>query len=324
MRITFTCLLVVFVYTANAQFSIQPQIGLENTRTAVKYNDQSVVPVGMQFSPMFAVQMDYKSKQGHGAFVGVSTSSPAIDFQFSDLQTAATSYNASRQNIQLRFEGGYEFSTKPIYFSKGNTSNTPAYKPANRCAGREQQSCSGKVNCQQHSCAGRMNCGQHSREMCSKDPNKTMAKNNGSYMRIIPSVGVAFIPSQPSEIETKTQGTQTTYDYKAGAWNTALIAGTAFEFGNNRHAKFIVNINYLKGIGNMDTKTINSVSNGKAVSSTISSNTSGWNVKLGIPLSFSKKPQQRKQCERSTYNGKCGQERSQFHGRCGQYRMFMQ
>ena len=107
-------------------------------------------------------------------------------------------------------------------------------------------------------------------------------------MRITPSVGLAFIPSQLTEIETQTQGTQTTYDYKAGAWSSAIIAGTAFEFGTNRHAKFVVNINYLKGLGNMDTKTINSVSNGKTVASTISSNNSGWNVSVGIPISFNK------------------------------------
>ncbi len=124
-------------------------------------------------------------------------------------------------------------------------------------------------------------------------------------MRIIPSVGLAFIPSQQTEIETKTQGTQTIYNYKADAWNTALIAGTGFEFGTNRHAKFIVNINYLKGLGNMDTKTINSVSNGKAVAATLGSNSSSWSVGLGIPLSFSKKkPEMHRQIERPKYNGR--------------------
>ncbi len=132
--------------------------------------------------------------------------------------------------------------------------------------------------------------------------------------------------SQPSEIDLNTQGSQTNYSYKAGAWNTALIAGTGFEFGSNRHAKFIININYLKGLGNMDTKTISSVSNNKSVATMISSKASSWNVSLGIPISLSKKkPEMHKQFERSMYHGRCGQnEKSQSHGRCGEYRMFKQ
>ena len=307
MRATFTFLLVVFVFTANAQFTIQPQIGLQNSRTSIKYNDQSFMPVATQFFPLLALRMAYNSKQGHGVFLGVSTSSPAIDFKFSDLQTAATSYNASHQNIQMRFEGGYQFRTKPIYFSKGNSSNTPEAKTGHSCGGGGQ-----------HVCAGRMNC-MHS---CSKNANKTTAKNNGSYMRIIPSVGMAFIPSQPSEIETQTQGTQTTYDYKASAWNSAIIAGTAFEFGSNRQAKFVVNINYLKGLGNMDTKTINSTSNGKAVASTISSTTSGWNVSVGIPISFNKN-RNKKQEYINRELQRLENERLQNHTRCEQYRMHM-
>ena len=139
-------------------------------------------------------------------------------------------------------------------------------------------------------------------------------------MRIIPSVGLAFIPGQPSEIETKTGG-QTTYDYKAGAWNTAVTAGTGFEFGNSRQAKFVVSINYLKGLGNMDTKTVNSVSNGKSVATMVSSAASSWNVSLGVPISFSKKPKIKNQIENSRYSGKCGQsERYKPQSRCGQYR----
>ena len=142
-------------------------------------------------------------------------------------------------------------------------------------------------------------------------------------MRIIPSAGIAFIPGQPSEIETKTQGTQTTYSYKAGAWNTAFTAGTGFEFGSNNRPKFTVNVNYLHGLGNMDTETLNTISNGKPVSTTFSSKASGWNVSLGIPISLSKrKPVVQKQVERFKYNGKCGQsEKIQYRSGCGQKRI---
>lgn len=316
-NIKFTLLFVGFGYAANAQFSIQPQIGLENSKTTIQYNNQSFVPLGTQLIPRVALRMDYKFKQGHGIFAGISTSSPAVDFKFADPQTAATSYKASKQNTKLRLEGGYQFSTKPIYFSKpgkssGKSSFSSSLKSSQKCGGREQQSCREKMSCGQRSVMSR----------CSKNSNKVTAKNNGSYMRIIPSVGVAYIPSQPSEIVA----TQSNYSYKAGAWNTALIAGTGFEFGSNRHAKFIININYLKGLGNMDTKTINSVSNNKAVATMISSKASSWGVSLGIPFSLSKKkPQLHNQFERLKYSGRCGQsEKSQSRSRCGEYKMFKQ
>ncbi|HUS02103.1 MAG TPA: hypothetical protein VMY77_10275 [Chitinophagaceae bacterium] len=311
-HIKLTCFLLALGFAANAQFNIQPQMGLENSRTIIQYNEQSIVPSGMQLSPKLALRMDYKFKTGHGPYIGISTTAPATNFNFSVPPTATNSYNTSRQNLQMRFEGGYQLSTKPIFFLKPAKSLTShaSFRSSGRCGDRE------------YSCIKKLNCGNSSANRCSSSSNKSIAKNKGSYMRIIPSVGLAFIPGQPSEIETKTEGGQTTYDYKAGAWNTALTAGTGFEFGNNRQAKFVVSINYLKGLGNMDTKTINSVSNGKSEATIVSSKASSWNVSLGVPISFSKrKPEIKKQVEKFRYNGKCGQsERYKPQSRCGQYR----
>ena len=307
-NITLTCFLLAINFAANAQFSIQPQIGLENSRTVIQYNEESISS-GMQFSPKLALRMDYKFKNGHGPFIGISTNSPATNFNFSVPPTATNSYNTSRENLQMRFEGGYQLSTKPIYFSKPAKSQASSFRSSGRCGGRE------------YSCVKKSSCGSSSANRCSKSSNKSIAKNKGSYMRIIPSAGIAFIPGQPTEVETK-QGSQTTFDYKAGAWNTALIAGTGFEFGNNNRAKFTLNINYLQGLSNMDTKTVTSVSNGKAVATTVSSKASSWSVGLGVPISFSKrKPEIKKQIEKYKYNGRCGQtERYKSSSRCGQYK----
>lgn len=310
-HIKLTCLLVVCSYATYAQFSIQPQIGLENSKTTIQHNDESLIPGGVRFSPKLSLRMEYKFKKGHGPFIGVSTSAPVVDFNFSDPQTAAATYNAQRDNLQLRFEGGYQLSTKPIYFSSPGKSHASAFRSSGKCGDREKYSCNTK-----------MSCGKSSASRCSKSSNKSIAKNNESYMRIIPSAGLALIPGQPSEIETKTQGTQTTYNYKAGAWHTAFIAGTGFEFGNNGRAKFAINVNYLKGLGNMDTQTINSVSNGKPVATRFSSKASSWSVGLGFPISFSKKPAVQKHVERSRYENKCGQsEKIQYRSGCGQKRI---
>jgi hypothetical protein len=72
-------LFLVFGYVTHAQLSIVPQIGMENTRTSVSYNDQNAfVPLGGQLSPQLALRMDYKFKQQHGPFLGVSTSRSVV------------------------------------------------------------------------------------------------------------------------------------------------------------------------------------------------------------------------------------------------------
>ena len=134
-------------------------------------------------------------------------------------------------------------------------------------------------------------------------------------MKILPSIGFAYSPNQSSGIENN----QGVYDYKGGAWNTALVAGTGFEFGNNKRAKFIITINYLKGLGNMNTEMINSVSNGKTLPTSFSSKASGWSIGLGVPFNLSKKKKDvQPQFFRPFERKRCGQvEKFQFRGRCG-------
>jgi hypothetical protein len=296
-------------------------IGLENSKTTITYNDQVIKP-GIQFSPQLGVKMNYTFKKGHGVFAGISTSSPVMDFSFTDPQSAASSYLISRDDIKLRFEGGYQFSSKPIYFSK-NRSNSSSSK--NVSCQRKSFSCQGRsYSCQGKSvsCQGRASCGPN-KGHCDKNA-KTTSKNAGQYMRIIPSAGLAFIPGQSSEIITGSKNGSPLYSYKAGAWNTAVVAGTSFEFGSNRHANFILSVNYLKGIGNMDAKTVNTVSNGKSISGNFSSAVSNWNIGVGIPISLSKRKPVMHNRPRPDFDRKFDpSQRFESHGRCGQYRMFM-
>lgn len=310
MRNKLTFLLIVFSYASNAQFKIQPQIGLESSTTTINYNEVSI-PSGMQFSPKLGLRAEYQIKKGHGVFAGISTSAPTVDFNFSALPAGAGTYNTSRENLQVRFEGGYQFSTKPISLSKPKAASQAT---SSRNFGYGDMGSRG-------SCIRKMSCGRQSAmKQCGKNSSRTVAKNSGSYLRIIPSAGFAFIPSQPSEIETKSPGSATTHTYKAGAWNTAFITGAGFEFGSNRQAKYIVSVNYLKGLGNMDTKTVNSVTNGKSVATSVSSNASAWSISLGVPISLSKKkPQPKYQMERIYHHEKIV-EKYQYRGRCGQYK----
>lgn len=305
MRNTITLLFILMSCVANAQFSIQPQIGLESSRTTVKSNEfTSFSPMGMQFAPRLVVRMDYKFKTGHGVFFGLGTSSQAVEFKFTDPQAARTNYTATKKELQLRLEGGYQFSTKPIALGKSGNSNVAGH----RCGGGEQHKLvSRPPGCGQYSSLGH----------CSRNSNKPTTANKQWYMRIVPSAGLALIPSGAKRIETETKGGQTTYEYKAG-WNTALIAGTAFEFGSRKQSRFVVSVNYLKSLGNQE-ETINTVANGKPIATSLRSNTSGFNVSLGVPINLNKNKSssQKKESLRSNNQHRCGE----YQRRCGQYRI---
>ena len=312
MRKTITLLFVLMSCVTNAQFSIQPQIGLENSRTTIKSNEfSSFSPTGMHFAPRLAVRMNYKFKTGHGLFFGVATSSQAVEFKFTDPQAAGTAYTASNKGLQLHLEGGYQYSTKPISLGRAGSAN----KAEHRCGGGEERKCVSKPGCQHRTTS-----------YCNKTAGKTSASNKPSasnkewYMRIVPSAGLAFNPSGTGKIETETKGGQTTYEYKAG-WNTAFIVGTAFEFGSLKQSRFVVSLNYLKGLGNNEG-TINTIVNGKPNATSIRSAASGFSVSLGIPVNLKKNKSYSQKKESYSQKKEC--LRSNIQHRCSQYRMYSQ
>ena len=105
--------------------------------------------------------------------------------------------------------------------------------------------------------------------------------------------GLAFIPSPLNTFSNKTQGGQTTYTYSAGNWNTAFFTGIGVEFGKGKQQPFLVNVQYLKGIGNLGNNELVTVSGSKTTHTTFSSKTSGWSITAGFPISLSKQQQQK-------------------------------
>lgn len=293
-------LLASITFAANAQFSIQPQLGMETSWTTIKSSDFSAFsPIGVQVAPRIAGRMAYKFKTGHGAFLGVATGTPAVRFKFTDPQSARTSYTTSAQGLRLRLEGGYEFTTKPIAIGKQSISKSYANTCRRRYGGGEQQKFSGSSRCGM----------RKSTNDDDKSSYKTKAQNKGLYMRIKPSIGLALAPSG-SGIETK--GAEASYEYQAG-WNTAFIAGTAFEFGTRKQAKFIIGVNYLRSLGN-NTQTLYT-GPAKTTATTFRSATSGFNVNVGIPINFTKK---------STVSQHRQYRSSSYRGHCGRYKMYYQ
>src|SRR6187402_1415697 len=117
-------LFIVSAITMNAQkLSLTPQVGFENSRTSVNYNNLgSFAPLGGEFNPQVSLRLDYKFKQGFGPYIGVSTSRSGVLYNFNDVENGMNLYNATKANMQVRLEAGYQFTTKPILFNKAKKS----------------------------------------------------------------------------------------------------------------------------------------------------------------------------------------------------------
>jgi len=288
-------LFAIFGFIANAQLTIVPQLGVESSRTSIQLNDlPSFSPAGVNYSPQVGVRLDYKFKQLHGPFLGLSTSRSIVEYNFSDAATAMSSYTTSRGSTQLRLEGGYQVSTKPIYFKKSaavNNSPTPSCRRS-----LERTSCAGKA---------------------AKSSTATAA-NKGSWVSIQPSLGVAFVPFAPTrEIYATAPGnSQTGYAYNAGNYTSAVITGVGFEFGKGAKRTFVISVNYLQSLGDQVSESVTQSGN-KPTTTKLESGTSGWSVRMGIPIGFKKekqttpKPPVYEKNYKNYYQGRCGQYRSQ-------------
>ncbi|MGZ8549267.1 MAG: hypothetical protein ACXWV2_01345 [Chitinophagaceae bacterium] len=297
---------VAFVYATKAQkFSLLPQVGFENSKTTIRYNNSSSFsPAGVIFSPQVGLQFAYRSKPGHGFFMGVASSRSTVPFSFTNPETGMSNYQTTTGDMQLRLEGGYQFSSKPFYFKKQNSAVS---KPSeNKIA--QKKSC-GSYSYKSHCTKNK----SEATRTAVTDKLKKPVINKGAWVRLQPSAGMGFIPSVKTDVMTKTQNGQTTYQYRAGNWNTALVTGMGFEFGKNNTRLFTLTVNYLKGIGNLDKQTISTTIGTKTLTTQLQSGVSGWNMRIGMPFTLgAKKPAIKQPMEKKTVQPK---------SKCGQYKI---
>jgi hypothetical protein len=307
-RVLLVCLAVAFGCAATAQLTLLPQLGLEANRTALTVNDgASFTPLGTKFSPQAAVKLQYAFKKMHGPFIGLATSRPVVQYDFAKPETGAA-YTASRGNTQLRLEGGYQVSTKKLYFKK-----KPDVK--NNATSYHQRT-EGRAGCSKSA----------ARSGCVGNATKARTKpvDNRTWMRIQPSVGMAYMPAAPrAGIYAKDQST---YQYNAGNWETALVSGVAFQFGRLAQPKYSISLDYVKGLSNLGTQSITTMVSNKPTTTTLKSATSAWSIRMGIPIVFAKKQvvlkqtavekesREKKGC--TQYRSGCSQYKSSYKARC--------
>jgi hypothetical protein len=311
-----TGILVIATIVMNAQqrLSLTPQVGFENSKTSVNYNDLgSFAPLNGEFNPQISLRLDYKFKQGFGPYIGASTSRSVVLYNFSDIENGMSLYNATKADMQLRLEAGYQFTTNQLFFNKarssGNTSSSKTTKTKSSCGSYSYRShCSKSYSSRSARCQGK--------NSIAKKPE---VKNKGGWVRLQPSVGIGFIPSTKTDVITKTQGGQTVYEYRAGNWNTAFMTGMGFEFGRNNQRLVNVSMNYFTGIGNMNKQTVSGVSGTKTSYANLESNASGWNMRIGIPFTLAEKKPAKQKTENKVKKTSCSERKViEYKYRCRQ------
>jgi hypothetical protein len=299
-------------YAANAQFSLLPQVGFENSKTIIRYNDlNSFSPLGVRFSPQASLRLNYASKQGHGFFLGVASSRSVVSFNVSNPENGMNNYAAATGNMQLRLEGGYQFSTPGINIGKSNNKSQATKKQVPTSANKTERTYSGRCG-RNYSYSNRCSANRSSEKQQAEKSKGT------SWIRIQPSIGMGFIPAIQTDVLTKTPGGQTSYEYRAGNWNTALITGANVEFGKNNKSLFTLSVNYFNGMGNLGKQTVSTVQNNKTTITTLQSDASGWNLRVGIPVSFIKNRAVKAKKSENAYKPEktsCGQYRAIYRCR---------
>lgn len=277
-------LLLLTAAVTHAQLSFLPQLGFEKGTTCLNYNELSAS--SMQTAFRANLKTDYRFKGGHGPYVSLGTSPAPMSFSFTNAGALTEGYNAVKNNLQFRIETGYQYTSLPIQLKKKATAPTTDVTSQNLDENIYQRKSCG-------SSTYKSSCG-------SKKKNSKSGFANGLTMRLQPSLGVAYIPSNTQAITETSNGFQ-----YASAWKTAIVPAMGFEFANGKQRFLTLTVFYTKPVG-MDEETFTSGSSLKAVTTNISPSASTWGITAGVPFSFvksnvSKTKKQKKDCQRIIY-----------------------
>jgi len=261
-------LLLLTAAVTNAQLSFLPQIGFEQSRTTLNYGN-GFSTSGIEGNFKAALKLDYRFKGGHSPFINLGTSPAPVNFVFSDGASLVNSYQSVKNNLQFRFEAGYQYSSKLIQFKKsGSVSKSKSIKTN---SGNAEV----KKSCGPSSYTSRCS----SKKTGSKNPKI----NNALNMRFQPSLALAYIPSANENMKLTGNG----FEYNAANWKTAIVPGMGFEFAKGRQRLFALNVFYTKGLGENE-EAFTSYSGNKTTVTRLDPKASTWGMTIGVPFSFNK------------------------------------
>ena len=198
----------------------------------------------------------------------IPTFHSSVEYSFSDPATGKTNYTSEAGDVKVQFQAGYQLTSNKILFKK----TAPSMNHGQH------------LNAPMH-----RSCGQGGGHHCCGSGGGSRAKNNTSYMRLLPSAGIAYMPFNDEELETETKGGKTVYTYGAGSPKLAFTTGMGFEFGVGNRKSVTVSLNYFKGLGNNEQALSSAPDQTKPTilsTTTLQSKSSGWSATMGFPISF--------------------------------------
>ncbi|HET7897384.1 MAG TPA: hypothetical protein VFL47_06935 [Flavisolibacter sp.] len=276
---------------AHAQLTLLPYAGFEQSHNKVGYGD-ALSAADINGNLKAGLKMDYRFKGGHSPFINVTTSPSPVTFAFNN--TGSLLHTAQESNLLFRLEGGYQYSSKPIFFGKKSTASKPAAELTGTIS-QEKRTCG--------SMTYKVHCGAQKSQM------KTAPANQPLNMRLQPSVAFAYIPAAQQAVEQTTQG----FNYAAGSWKTAIVPAMGFEFAKGARRLFTLGVFYTSPLSQTNEQ-VYTLSDGKPYVTNVAPQSSTWGLTLGLPFGTSKSktaktqatpkmPQttEKKQCTRTYY-----------------------
>lgn len=252
----------------HAQLSFLPQVGFEQSRTTLNYNALSTS--GIEGALKANLRADYRLKGGHGPFINLGTSPAPVNFAFNNTGDLVKNFQATKNNLQFRIETGYQYTSKPIQFKKSPSLPTAETSETLIEKSTQKKSCG--------SAAYQSNCSNK-----KKSVKKVVVPNNNLNMRLQPSLGFAYVPSNNESIKQTADG----FEYNATAWKTAIVPAMGFEFAKGRQRLLTLTVFCTKPLGLQDETVTTSV-NSKAVVTHLNPCASTWGMMVGVPFSFAK------------------------------------
>lgn len=269
---------------AHAQLSFLPQIGFEQSRTALNYGDAGST-AGIDGNLKGSLKVGYQFKGGHTPFINLGTSPAPMNFVFDNAGSLVNSYQAAKNNLKFRMEAGYQYTSSPIQFGKKSSASKSYNETKNR--NTEQKKSCGSTNYRSH-------CGEKKMNFKNKQ------SNNFLNMRLQPSLALAYIPSTTENIKTTNNG----FEYNAN-WKTAIVPAMGFQFAKGQQKLFTLTVFYTKPLGNND-ETVTTYPGIKNTVTQLNSKVSTWGMTVGVPFSFTKAnvtkvKKEKKECIKSCY-----------------------
>jgi len=256
MRFIFFILLIFFTgYTARAQkITLLPQVGVQFIKSKLEYATlASINNRYLHLNPYVGFRLMYQTKKGCGPFAGIANGNIGYSYElFLPATIDMNVYDLHRSSSMVdvwRFELGYHWNTKPIYFKKIWDNHVSREDFANL----KQKGLSVRIQ---------PLIGLAYQKINEIGPGGATSGLNGAYIT-------------EEDIPTGKSG------------NFAIVAGLGFEFGRNDKRKFTLSFNYVRGIGLSAYRTKLTIDTPSAnYKGLLGSNGTGFNITLGIPLTL--------------------------------------